>query len=69
MRIFLKDGTMIKVKGIDHGNNVSFTEQGCIFLTGIDTVRAVFPRESVNFIDFENDEETGLVMEIFPPIK
>ena len=69
MRIFLKDGIMIKVKGTDHRNNVSFTEEGCIFLTGTDAVRAVFPRESVNFIDFENDEETELVMEIFPLIK
>ena len=69
MKIFLKDGTMVKVKGTDHGNNVSFTEQGCIFLTGKDAVRAVFPRESVNLIDFENDEEAELVMEMFPPIK
>lgn len=69
MRIFLKDGTMIKVKGTDNENNVNFTEQGCIFLTGIDAVRAVFPRESVNFIDFENDEATDLKMEIFAAIK
>ena len=69
MRIFLKDGTMIKVKGTDHRNNVSFTEHGCIFITGTDAARAVFPRESVNFIDFENNEETGLVMEIFTLIK
>ena len=69
MRIFLKDGTMIKVKGTDHRNNVNFTEQGCIFLKGTDAVRAVFPRESVNFIDFENDEATDLKMEIFPAIK
>ena len=69
MRIFLKTGVMIKVHGKDPMNAVNYTQQGCIFLTGKDKVRAIFPTESVDFIDLENDEATDLKMEIFPPIK
>ena len=69
MRIFLKTGVMIKVQGKDPMNEVYFTPQGCIFLIEKGQVRAIFPKESVDIIDFENDEETDLKMEIFPPIK
>lgn len=69
MRILLKTGIMIKVHGKDPINAVNFTPQGCIFLTGKDQVRAIFPTESVDFIDLENDEATDLKMDIFPAIK
>ena len=73
MKVFLKDGTMIKIKENEIGDaKVNFGVEGYILITGSSGsesfARIMMPKDSVNFIDFENNGETGLIIEAFPPM-
>ena len=73
MKVFLKDGTMIKIIENEIGDaKVNFGVEGYILITGSSGsesfARIMMPKDSVNFIDLENNGETGLIIEAFPPM-
>lgn len=72
----MKDGTAIEIKEKTLGEaKANFEIQGYICIEHLDiqkkilATRVVIPKENVSFIDMENDDESGLIMEIYPPIE
>ena len=71
----MKDGTTIEIQEKTMGDaKANFEIQGYICIEHLDrpqkvlATRVVIPKENVSFIDMENDDESSLIMKIYPHI-
>ena len=71
MRIYMKDGTIIKFDEKNKSWISVDTNKRLIDIRPKEGMRSrmIIMMENVNFIDYENSEKTGINIKIFPGIK
>ena len=76
MKVYLKDGTILKITEKNHGDaRADMNVDGYVCIEKLDEyekamiTRVVIPKENVAFVDMENDEESGITMKILAMIK